>query len=163
MRRPASGGAVSGQQRACCQHPPEAASPHCPSPSKGRSRSCPWLATPSLCSFFSQHTELLWVEKRYADALPPGNCERDRPWRQASLQMERRWVIRVGPDPTRLVSLQNGDTWTEGQTCTEGRRHDHRGRDWSDASTSQGHRGLPGGAGRDSPREPAEERGTSET
>lgn len=38
-------------------------------------------------------------------------------------------VIRVGPDPTRLVSLQSGDTWTEGQTRTEGRRQDHRGRD----------------------------------
>ena len=98
----------------------------CLSPSKARSGSCPWLATPSLHSFFSQHAELLWVE------LHPQRNDTLKPYPPATVKVTAlgdrslcRWsageVSRVGPDPTRLVSLQNGDRWREGQTRTEGR------------------------------------------
>ena len=98
----------------------------CLSPSKARSGSCPWLATPSLRTFFSQHTELLWVE------LHPQRNDTLKPYPPATVKVTAlgdrslcRWspgeVSRVGPDPTRLVSLKNGDRWREGQTRTEGR------------------------------------------
>ena len=114
------------------------------------------LACNSQSSHLLQPTHraaLGWVaspEKWHAEALPPGNCEGDCTWRQESLQMEPRWGQPGGSWSNTTGVLEKWGQVERGADTHRGKmgwrwRRYHRGRDWSDASTSQGHRGLLGG------------------